>query len=45
MSTAIGEFQAKENFDQDDQICPAIALLEIEHKKFPVGGIFQVHSK
>jgi len=28
-----------------DQICPAIALLEIEHKQFPLGKIFKLRSE
>jgi hypothetical protein len=28
-----------------DQICFAIALLEIEHKKFPTGAVFNLRSE
>jgi hypothetical protein len=32
-------------FSIHDQICPAITLLGIEHKKFPLAGIFNLRSK
>jgi hypothetical protein len=41
-----GDSGSRGKFSQShDQIYPVIALLEIEHKKFPLGGIFNVHSK
>jgi hypothetical protein len=35
----------EKNYTTRDQICPVIALLEIEHKKFPPGKIFNLRSE